>query len=252
MILTVTFNPAWDVTHDVERLELGTTHRVRSVAVRAGGKGLNVSRVLHQHGHATTVTGLIAGPSGQDLRQALAAEGIEENFFLCSAPDVVTRRTFTVVESTGVATVMTEPGPAAGTVDWQELRLHVERLIDKCALVVLSGSLPPAVPVVAYAELVAYARSRRVPVIVDADGVPLALAVAAGPDLVKPNLDDSPRQPAPAIQQTARDCSWLQALGGWSCRPVQTGSMPWTPPRPGTPNRLGSTQSTRPAPVTPR
>ena len=96
----------------------------------------------------------------------------------------------TVVDSLGTATVLTEPGPALGTVDWPALRRHVVRLVDSSDLVVLSGSLPPALPDSAYAELVEHARQRGVPVIVDADGPALALAVEAGPDLVKPNLDE--------------------------------------------------------------
>ena len=237
MILTVTLNPAWDVTHVVDRLEPGRTHRVRTASVRPGGKGINVSRVLHQLGHSTVVTGLTAGPSGQALRQALASEGLVERCFTCSAADVDTRRTVTVVDSSGTATVLTEPGPGLGTVDWPGLRRHVERLIDGSDLVVLSGSLSPAVPDSAYAELVEYAGRRGVPVIVDADGPALALAVGAGPDLVKPNLDELA---AVAGTRDPRDGGRLLMAAGARGVVVsagRTGCTAWTRPEHGTPSR---------------
>lgn len=189
MILTVTLNPAWDITHTVGLLQAGNTHRVSSVGVRPGGKGVNVSRVLQQQGHPTLATGLVTGASGIELRQKLTDEGLPEAFFACVAGDLTTRRTVTVVETaSGRATVLTEPGPGTGSVSWPELRTHIEGLIDSCDLVVLSGSLPPALSVDAYRDLVAYARRRGVPSIVDAEGAPLVRALEAGPDLVKPNL----------------------------------------------------------------
>jgi tagatose 6-phosphate kinase len=189
VILTVTLNPAWDITHSVGLLEAGNTHRVSSVGVRPGGKGVNVSRVLQQQGYRTVATGLVAGATGAELRRGLVDEGLQEAFFACAAGNVTTRRTVTVVETaSGRATVLTEPGPAAGSVSWPDLRRHVEGLIDGCELVVLTGSLPPAVPADAYRDLVAYARRRGVPSIVDAVGAALVGAVEAGPDLVKPNL----------------------------------------------------------------
>lgn len=186
MILSVTLNPAWDITHTVDRLDVGNTHRVTSVGVRPGGKGVNVSRVLQQLGHRTVASGLLAGSTGEELRATLAAEGLEEAFF-CAAGPSSTRRTVSVVETgTGRATVLAEPGPTV--VDWPALSGHLGVLIEAADLAVLSGSLPPGVPADAYGQLVAIARRHGTPVIVDADGAALGHAVAAGPDVVKPNL----------------------------------------------------------------
>ena len=65
MILTVTLNMALDVTYHVERFERGHTTRVGEVARRAGGKGVNVARVLHELGHEVVVTGLAGGFTGE-------------------------------------------------------------------------------------------------------------------------------------------------------------------------------------------
>jgi tagatose 6-phosphate kinase len=206
VILTVTLNPAWDITHTVQRLEPGTTHRPDAVAERPGGKGVNVSRVLHQLGHPTLATGFAAGATGRRLRAELAGAGIREAFFGCDAVDqstvdqgtvdqrpadqssAQTRRTLTIVEAdTGRATVLAEPGPASGSVDWAALLDHLDSLIADADVVVLSGSLPAAVPPDAYRTLVHRAHAHDVPVIVDADSTALVAALDARPDLVKPN-----------------------------------------------------------------
>lgn len=57
MILTVTLNPAYDVTYRVDHVELGSVHRVSEVLERLGGKGVNVSRVLMQLGVPTVAMG---------------------------------------------------------------------------------------------------------------------------------------------------------------------------------------------------
>ena len=106
MILTVTLNPAWDVTYRVPRLTRHTSHRVGSVLQRPGGKGLNVARVLHVLGEPALATGLAGGATGALLRAALE---IPHDFAEIAGE---TRRTVTVVD--GDATVFNEPGPDVG------------------------------------------------------------------------------------------------------------------------------------------
>lgn len=48
MILTVTLNPSVDIRYNLEHFELDAVNRVNNVSKTAGGKGLNVSRVLVQ------------------------------------------------------------------------------------------------------------------------------------------------------------------------------------------------------------
>lgn len=184
MILTVTLNPALDITHVVDALEPGASHRVAAVHDKPGGKGLNVARVLHQLGHPVLATGLLGGATGQEVRDALAREGVPGAFH--RDPGVSTRRSLTIVErASGRATVSNERGPSAA--DWPALRAHVAGLMADADLVVLSGSLPPALPADAYRVLVDDAHRRGVPAVLDADGAALTGALPACPDLVKPN-----------------------------------------------------------------
>jgi fructose-1-phosphate kinase PfkB-like protein len=75
MIVTVTPNLALDVTYEVPELRPGHAHRVRAVHSRAGGKGVNVARVLALLGHDVMVLGLAGGPTGDAVRADLDASG---------------------------------------------------------------------------------------------------------------------------------------------------------------------------------
>ena len=73
MILSVTLNPALDVTYQVDQVVLGTDHRIREVTTCAGGKGLNVARVLTCAGLPVRATGLLGGETGERILASLRA-----------------------------------------------------------------------------------------------------------------------------------------------------------------------------------
>lgn len=181
MILTVTLNAAVDVTYRVGLLEQGETHRVEDVRTQAGGKGVNVARVLHALGHDVMVTGLAGGPTGAELRADLGAAGLPET--LVEIADH-TRRTVTVVDDRD-ATGFHEPGPSVTAAEWADFLATYEELARNATVVVLSGSLPPGLPDETYAELIHRAPTAKS--IVDTAGGALAAALAARPDVVKPN-----------------------------------------------------------------
>lgn len=182
MILAVTLNAALDVTYTVHRLDRHTSHRVREVTARAGGKGVNVARVLSSLGHEVLATGLFGGPDGERLRADLAAAGIPDGFLEVTGQ---TRRTVTVVD--GDATVFNEPGPMITAEEWVRFEdAYVARLQDARA-VALCGSLPPGVPPDAYARLAATARAAGIPVVLDTSGDALLRGLAGRPQVVKPN-----------------------------------------------------------------
>ncbi|WP_328914058.1 MULTISPECIES: 1-phosphofructokinase family hexose kinase [unclassified Streptomyces] len=194
MIITVTLNAALDVTYRVPALRPHTTHRVLDTAERPGGKGLNVARVLAALGHRTTVTGFAGGPAGDELRRGLAADPYAER--LTDALVQVagtTRRTVGVVDTaSGDTTMFNEPGPTVSPAEWADFVDVYRELLTAgdVAAVALCGSLPPGVPVGAYAELVREARASGVFVLLDTAGEPLRRGLAARPDLIKPNADE--------------------------------------------------------------
>lgn len=180
MILTVTLNAALDMTYQVPTLRLGETHRPTAVDVRAGGKGINVARVLHALGHETMVTGLVGGETGAAIRLDVQAAGLRESLFEMAGPS---RRTVTIV-SDGTATAVNEPGPPVSISDWADFVGGYHSLAARASVVVLSGSLPGNLPGDAYAQLV---RATPTPVILDTAHEPLLAGVAARPAVVKPN-----------------------------------------------------------------
>jgi tagatose 6-phosphate kinase len=101
-----------------------------------------------------------------------------------------TRRTITVVDSDGEATVLLEPGPVVTAAEWAMFAEHVRRLSARASVLVVSGSLPQGVSPDSCAALVAIGRDADVPVVLDTSGPALIAALGAKPTLVKPNLDE--------------------------------------------------------------
>ncbi|MFJ5777522.1 1-phosphofructokinase family hexose kinase [Streptomyces sp. NPDC093094] len=189
MILTVTPNTALDLTYRVRSLRPHTSHRVSEVVERPGGKGVNVARVLAALGHPVTVTGFAGGRTGRAIQERLTAvPGVVDALVPCAG---ASRRTVAVVDgTTGDTTQLNEPGPVVSPAEWSAFQEAYEGLLGSASAVALCGSLPPGVPVGAYAGLVRSARAAGVPVLLDTAGEPLRRGVAARPDIVKPNAEE--------------------------------------------------------------
>lgn len=189
MILTVTLNTALDITYRLPSLRPHTSHRVTEVTERPGGKGVNVARVLAALGHEVTVTGFVGGSTGRAFQDQLTSTpGVVDALAPVTGP---TRRTIAVVDTTtGDTTQLNEPGPEITPAEWSDFQEAYEVLLRSCSAVALCGSLPPGVPVGAYAQLARTARALGVPVLLDTSGEPLRRGIAARPDIVKPNADE--------------------------------------------------------------
>lgn len=201
MILTVTLNTALDLTYRVPRLDVHGSQPVREVKQRPGGKGLNVARVLSALGTGTVVTGFAGGLTGAEVRTLLAGEpGVTDALVETEGS---TRRTVGIVDdSSGRTTQLNEPGPHISPSEWADFQSAYARLLrgepvgdspaggGPAEAVALCGSLPPGVPVGAYAQLIREAHAADVPVVLDTSGEPLRRGLAARPDLVKPNTDE--------------------------------------------------------------
>ncbi|MFC1405143.1 MULTISPECIES: 1-phosphofructokinase family hexose kinase [Streptacidiphilus] len=191
MIVTVTLNAALDTTYRLDALRPGDTNRVASVAQRAGGKGVNTARVLAARGRSVLVTGLAGGPSGQALRDDLDASGLPHRL---TPVQGATRRTVAVVADDGEVTGLWEPGPEISAAEWRRFAEHdFPSALAEAEVVVVSGSLPPGVPVDAYALLLRRAAQLGVPAVLDADGEALLAGLAGRPALVKPNAEEARR-----------------------------------------------------------
>lgn len=184
MILTVTCNPALDVTYRVDRLRPGAVHRVSETFVRPGGKGVNVARVLHQLGEPVRALGL----ADAGFAARLATFGVPASF-VEAMPEV--RRT--VVVHDAATTSLWERGhPVTSDAVQRLVGTVVEHLVEARVLVV-SGSLPPGVPVDLPLRLAGLAAEASVPVVLDLDDEPLAAAAHGGGAVLTPNADELAR-----------------------------------------------------------
>jgi tagatose 6-phosphate kinase len=225
LILTVTLNAALDVTYQVDALVVHGTNRARDVHQRAGGKGINVARVLQALGQDVVITGLAGGGTGADIRRDLAIAPLRDELVDVAGES---RRTVTIVDTD--ATVVNEPGPVVGPDEWAGFVRRFAQLAPTADVVVLAGSLPPGVPVDGYAILGA---ASGAPVLLDTSGPALRAGLAAHPAVVKPNRDelaeiaDSPsalRAKGAGAVVVSAGADGLVAVAGegsWRARPAE-------------------------------
>ncbi|MDQ1513298.1 MAG: hypothetical protein QOC59_1140, partial [Microbacteriaceae bacterium] len=168
MILTVTPNPALDLTYRIDRADIGDTNRVPPALVRAGGKGVNVARALRQAGFDAEAVTTAGGATGAEFRADLAESGIPA--VLVEAPGATRRSTALVETATGRTTVLNERGVPLPQQQVDELLEAVSSRLVDARCVVVSGSLPPGVAPDLPARVVELARARDIPCVVDATG----------------------------------------------------------------------------------
>lgn len=209
MIVTVTPNPALDLTYPVDLVRLGDTNRVTAASVRAGGKGLNVARVVHQQGHHVLAIAPAGGASGREFADELATSSVNHLLIPVRA---ATRRTVAFVEQGANRTsIFTESGENHTADEWQLLTDAVASALPTAHCLVGSGSLPVGAPLDFYPRLVALATSSGVPSIIDTSGAGLLAAAAAGATVVKPNRHELAE--ATGISDPIAGARHLLALG---------------------------------------
>ncbi|MFD5214047.1 1-phosphofructokinase family hexose kinase [Microbacterium sp. NPDC058345] len=202
MIVTVTPNPALDLTWHVEEIVPGGVHRADAGTARAGGKGLNVARVAHDQGAQAVAIATVGGATGEEFAAELRASGVPHVLVPVAAP---TRRSIALVdESLGDTTIVNERGVAPTAAEWRALRDAVARALGSSAasaapadsgsdapdsddVLVISGSLPPGTPDDILPALISLGRRAGAAVIVDTSGPSLLAAADAGASVLKPN-----------------------------------------------------------------
>nr|WP_296955725.1 1-phosphofructokinase [uncultured Mediterraneibacter sp.] len=184
MIITVTMNPAIDKTVEIEELHICGLNRIQKVEYDAGGKGINVSKTIHELGGESIAMGFLGGNSGKTIENVLTERGIQHDFIWV---DGETRTNTKVFEKNGAVTELNEPGPAIGEKEIAELIDRICERTDKDTLVVLAGSIPAGVDKNVYATITERVHEKGGQVLMDADGELFRNALKASPDIIKPN-----------------------------------------------------------------
>jgi 6-phosphofructokinase 2 len=190
MIYTITANPALDRTLWVEKIQPDDSNRIEKEERYAGGKGIDVSKVLTTLGVSNKALGFIGGFAGEELEGRLLNEGITSDFIGISGE---TRTNIIVNDmSTGTQTVFSARGPEINSHALMQLIHKVEDL-NRPEGVVISGSLPPGVHPEIYRKIIEMAKSRGAKVILDTDGDALRVGIQGCPDAIKPNVHELSR-----------------------------------------------------------
>jgi 6-phosphofructokinase 2 len=184
-IVTLTMNPALDVSTDTDTVFPGEKLRCGPTVLDPGGGGVNVSRVVHRLGGETVAVCVSGGLVGGLHAKLLDAEGVAQRLVPIAQG---TRESFTVGEtSTGQQYRFVLAGPTLTEAETASVIEALDAELRTGDWLVASGSLPPGVPDDFYGHIAARYSAKGVRVVVDTAPPWLAPAVAGGVYLVKPS-----------------------------------------------------------------
>ncbi len=187
-IYTLTLNPALDRTVYLESFAVDALNRSRSSVTMAGGKGINVSRMLKMLGNDVHTLALVGGRYGDMLMSMLCDEGIEPDAVRTEAE---TRLNIKIIEDSGRCTELNASGGPVKRSELEALSAKIDGLSSGFQQVwIISGSIPQGVEKSVYRTLVNMLKDRGHYVALDCSGEALKEGVSACPALIKPNAEE--------------------------------------------------------------
>jgi 1-phosphofructokinase len=188
LVVTVTANAALDRTLHLDELRIGRRQRVQSEHAQAGGKGVNVSRVLGALGFAVRSVVVLGGETGRTIERDLEASGLAP---VAVAAPGESRTCLEILEACGTVTQLHGAGVRASEDTARAIVAAVEASLEGAEWLALCGSLPDGCPEDTYFRLVRSAQRRGVRVSLDASGPALVAGWRAAPDLLRINRDEA-------------------------------------------------------------
>jgi len=190
MIYTITLNTALDRTVVVKSICQDDCNRIEAEQVYAGGKGVDVSKVLTALGVANKALGFVGGFAGEELEGLLINQGIACDFVRISGK---TRTNIIINEQgSGSQTMFNARGPEIKPYELMQMIHKVEQL-DSPEFVIISGSLPPGVNPEIYRKIIEIVKGSGARVVLDTDGEALKIGMLGRPDIIKPNIHELSR-----------------------------------------------------------
>jgi 6-phosphofructokinase 2 len=189
LIATITLNPSLDQHITVDGLVIDGTNRWSRLHRYAGGKGIDVSRAIHEMGGRAVAYGFIGGPVGRAVEILLDEEDVPFSFTPIHRE---TRTNFIITDSkTWRQTRIDAPGPRISKEEFERFQRKMLRIRPSPDLIVMGGSLPPGIPNDVYYSMIIEAKTFGVRAILDSEGQWLAEGIKAKPYLVKPNVREA-------------------------------------------------------------
>ena len=188
MITTVKLNASIDKAyHMTEKIENGTVMRVAKTDNSAGGKGLNVARVIKLCGVDSKATGLVGGFNGQYLESLLDADGINHEFGHIQGE---TRSCINILDPGYGSTEYLEGGCNVTKEEEADFLNKFPEIIKDSDVVTISGSAPKGMGKDIYQKLIKVIKDQGKQVILDTSGEYLEKGLESQPTMVKPNEDE--------------------------------------------------------------
>ncbi len=182
MIYTLTLNPAVDYYVDINDFEEGELNKSNNAYTLAGGKGINVSKVLKNFNIDSVALGFCGGFTGDYIRKNLKEYGIKENFILLDEDTRINIKLKTSKTETEIA----GKSPNISEDKKEELLNFINTNIKENDILVLSGSVPSSIDNSIYKDIISKA-NKKIKVILDARDEASKIAIKEKVFLTKPN-----------------------------------------------------------------
>lgn len=182
MIYTLTLNPALDYAVSVPNFKTGGVNRTQSEKILPGGKGINVSVVLHNLGVESVALGFIAGFTGEEIRRLAEQLGCKTDFI--RVKNGLSR--INVKMKADVESEINGQGPVLQEEDIKVLFEQLDTLQENDTLL-FAGSISKGMSSDIYAKMCEHVAGRGVRIVVDTTGQQLLSTLVYQPFLIKPN-----------------------------------------------------------------
>ena len=212
-ILTLTLNPALDLTVQLACLEPGAVNRSETLLTHAAGKGVNVAQVLADLGHYVSVGGFLGAQNPEAFEALIASRGFGDAFIRVPGE---TRSNIKIAEEDGRVTDINAPGPLVSERAQEQLLKLIAVIGPEFDAVVVAGSLPRGVSPQWFQGLLETLKDLGLKVALDTSGQALRAGLKAAPWLIKPNTEELAEAldcPTQTVAQQARAAAHLHAQG---------------------------------------
>ena len=186
-ILTVTLNPALDLTGSIAKLSKGEVNLIDAATLHPAGKGINVAKVLSELGATVTVTGFLGKENQQPFVNLFNSLNINDQFIRIKG---ATRINVKVVEQSGQTSDLNFPSGVVNESQQRQLEEKLMELTESFDLFVIAGSLAQGIAPEYYAKLINKLQQAGKKVFFDSSNLALATGIKASPYLIKPNEDE--------------------------------------------------------------
>lgn len=187
MITTVTLNVAIDKAYVIGEFRKGEVMRVETCTNTAGGKGINVAKVVHLCGEEVLATGFVGGNAGRYVEELLDEAEVACDFVHV---DGETRSCINILAADGSSTEFLEPGVPVSEDKVKEFLEKFDQIVKKSNVITISGSVPKGVPTEIYGQMITLIKNNGKRVILDTSGKLLEEGIKAKPTMIKPNSDE--------------------------------------------------------------